>query len=426
MAAVLAVALVAVVYAVVFPNLWYGEHDISDVGIYQNYARQMTDGLQPYADFDFEYPPVTAWLLAAPGHSETLAGYTVWFGLATFLITAATGVLVTLTAARIWPRSWQPFAAAALFALAVAAVGAIIENRMDVAVACVLAAATLALVHRRLIVAAAILGLGFALKLSPAVFLPLVLLLSPTVKRALWAVLAFVLAALAPFVPYLVMSPSGVWQVFAYHLERPLQLESVLAAPFLLARIWGLGWVDVVTSYGSQGIQGTGTGTAATLSSVLTVVAIASVYGLLLRRRRLLLQSPDSIPLAVLAITLALLSFAKVLSPQFFVWLLPLVALVALEEPLLAGIAYAALVLTQINFPGKYWGLVYLEPSAVRWLVARDLVLVVAFVTALWRLARLPETGRTLERASPDRRSMRRGAGEWPERPRRGRLSADQ
>jgi hypothetical protein len=41
--ACLAVTLVAVVYSVDFPNLWYGEHDISDIVIYQGYAQQMAD-----------------------------------------------------------------------------------------------------------------------------------------------------------------------------------------------------------------------------------------------------------------------------------------------------------------------------------------------------------------------------------------------
>ena len=394
LAALLAVVLVALVYSLVFPNLWYGEHDISDIGIYQYYAQQMADGGMPYRDFPFEYPPIAAWLIAFPGDSESLAAYTGWSSLMAFLITAVTGALVALTAARIWPRGAHAFAAAVLFAGGVAAVGAIVENRLDIAVACVLTAAMLALAHRWLAMAAAILGLGFALKLFPAVFLPLVLLLCPTWRRALWATASFALAAVAPFLPYLLSSPQGVWQVFTYHLERPLQIESVLAAPLLLARTWELSWVDVITSYGSQGLQGTGTVAAATLSSVLTAAAVATVYALLLRHRQLLLASPRLLPLAGLALILALLAFAKVLSPQFFVWLLPMVALAALEEPLLAALAYGVLLLTQINFPAKYWGLVYVEPSAVYWLAARDLLLVLTFLAALWRLVRQPEYDR--------------------------------
>jgi hypothetical protein len=292
----------------------------------------------------------------------------------------------------VWPKGPRPYFAAALFAAAVAAVGAIVENRFDIAVALVITLAVLCLARRRFLPATALLGIGFALKLTPAVLLPLVLLMTPTVRRAAAAVGVFIAAALAPFIPYLIMAPAGVWHIFAYHLQRPLQIESTLGTPFLLGKLFGLTWVDVGTSYGSQGIVARGAGLAASLSGLLTVAAVVLVYGLLLRRRRLLLETPRALPLAALSIILALMVFAKVLSPQFFIWLLPLAALAALEEPILGLLCFATLFLTQINFPGKYWGLVLLDPSSIKWLAARNIVLVLTFATAVWRLVRLPET----------------------------------
>jgi hypothetical protein len=388
--ACLAVTLVAVVYSIDFPNLWYGEHDISDIVIYQGYAQQMAVGQLPYRDFAFEYPPLAAWLMTLPGHSDSYAGYTTWFSLLMFLLTAVTGVAVALTAARVWPTGWRPYAAAVLFAAAVAAVGTIVENRFDIAVALVITLAVLLLAKRQIVLAAAVIGLGFALKLTPAVFLPLALLLAPSARRAAAAVGVFVLMAVAPFVPYLVMAPGGVWHVFAYHMDRPVQLESVIATPFLLGKLFGLGWVDIVTSYGSQGIVAKGSVAAATASTLLTVAAVTAVYGLLLRRRRLLIRSARALPLAALSLVLAMTAFSKVLSPQYFIWLLPVVALAALAEPLLGALSFVTLLLTQINFPAKYWALVYLEPSSIKWLAARNIALVACFLVALWRLIRLP------------------------------------
>jgi hypothetical protein len=388
--ACLAVTLVAVVYAIDFPNLWYGEHDISDIVIYQGYAQQMAAGELPYRDFAFEYPPLAAWLITLPGHSLSYADYTTWFSLLMFLLTAITGVAVALTAARIWPTGWRPYAAALLFAAAVAAVGTIVENRFDIAVALVITLAVLLLARRQIVLAAAVIGLGFALKLTPAVFLPLALLLAPSVRRAAAAVGAFAVIAVAPFVPYLVMAPGGVWHIFAYHLQRPVQLESVIATPFLLGKVLGLSWVDVVTSYGSQGIVATGSVAAATVSTLLSVAAVAAVYALLLRRRALLLSSARALPLAALSLVLAMTAFSKVLSPQYFIWFLPVAALAALEEPLLGALSFVTLLLTQINFPAKYWALVYLQPSSIKWLAARNIALVACLLLALWRLIRLP------------------------------------
>jgi hypothetical protein len=398
----IAVALIAAVYAIAFPNLWYGEHDVSDVVIYQGYAQSMAAGQQPYRDFAFEYPPLAAWLLALPGHAASYDAYTLWFSFWMFVITAATAVVVSLAAVRLWPSGAKPYAAAFLFAAAVAAVGAIVENRFDIAVALVMAIALVLLARRRLLWAAGVIGIGFALKLTPVVLLPLVLLLAPTLRRAAAAVGVFAASALAPFLPYLAMAPGGVWHIFAYFLQRPLQIESTISTPFLLGKVLGKTWVDVTTTYGSQAIVATGVHTAETISTVLTLAAMLAVYGLLLRRRRLFLESPRALPLAALASVLATMVFAKVLSPQYFIWLLPMVALVALEEPLVGGLSFAVLLLTQINFPAKYWGLVYLEPSSIEWLAARNLVLVIAFAATLWRLARLPASLSANAQPTPD------------------------
>jgi hypothetical protein len=350
----------------------------------------MAAGQLPYRDFAFEYPPLAAWLISLPGHSQSYADYTTWFSLIMFLLTAVTGAMVALTAARVWRSGWRPYAAAVLFAAAVAAVGTIVENRFDMAVALVIILAVFLLARRQVVLAAAVLGVGFALKLTPAVLLPLALILAPSVRRAAAAVSVFAVTAVAPFIPYLIMAPGGVWHIFAYHIQRPVQLESVIATPFLLGKVLGLGWVDVVTSYGSQGIVATGSVAAATASTLLTVAAVAAVYGLLLRRRRLLLSTAQALPLAALSLVLAMTAFSKVLSPQYFIWLLPVVALAALKEPLLGALSFVTLLLTQINFPAKYWALVYLEPSSINWLAARNIALVACFLVAVWRLIRLP------------------------------------
>jgi hypothetical protein len=64
-----------------------------------------------------------------------------------------------------------------------------------------------------------------------------------------------------------------------------------------------------------------------------------------------------------------------VLSPQFLIWLLPLVPLVGGSLGLAAGGVLAiALVTTQLWFPSRYWEMVALEPAG--WLVlVRDLLL---------------------------------------------------
>lgn len=389
--AALAIALVTVVFAIVFPNLWYGQYDVSDISIYQEHAIAIAEGGLPYLDFDLEYPPLAPALFALPGHVGDYAGYVHWFGVLMYAFTVATVVVVVLTAAGLWlggPRTWI---VAVTAPTAVAAIGTIVENRFDMAVALCLAATVLFLCRGRSLPAAFALGLGFALKLTPLVLLPLVLILAGRPRRMLAATATFAVAAVLPFIPYAVAAPGGILHVFTYHLDRPLQIESLLSTPFLLGHALDRVQVAIVTSFGSQGIEATGAGPVAVAGTALMLVSLAAVTGLIWRLRSVLAQQPDLIPTAALALILAGMAFGKVLSPQFLIWLVPLVPLVLARDPWLGGLGFLTLLLTQIGFPGMYWGLVYLETPAILWLAARNVVLLATFVLAVVRLVRLGE-----------------------------------
>ena len=70
------------------------------------------------------------------------------------------------------------------------------------------------------------------------------------------------------------------------------------------------------------------------------------------------------------------------LSPQFLIWLVPVVPLVAGLRGLRASVLLAAaLVLTQLWFPSRYWDLAReLDPLPSTLVLLRDLVLVALLV----------------------------------------------
>ena len=74
----------------------------------------------------------------------------------------------------------------------------------------------------------------------------------------------------------------------------------------------------------------------------------------------------------------AFIAFGKVLSPQFLIWLIPLVPLVRGRRGAIASaVLLAALLLTQLYFPYRYWDLVNDFAPLPSWLLlARDLTLV--------------------------------------------------
>lgn len=398
----LGLLLVTLVFALVFPHLWYAPHAMSDVWSDLRDATAVRVGEVPYRDFVFVYPPLALPLLLAPGHTggatTHLASYQRWFSVEMYVLTVVSMAAVVLSAWLLWPgrpaRAWQ---AAVSFAALVAATGALIENRFDVAVALVVALVMLALLRRWFVVAGLLVGMGLALKLAPVALLPLVLVVAGGRRTALRAGVAAALAALLPYLPFLVIAPRGVASSFGYHAARPVQIESVPAMPLLLWHAIAGSRISIDYTYGSHNVFGPGAKAAAGVAEPLTLLAFGLTCWLLWRARAALRATPASLPAALptaaLALLLAVTAFAKVLSPQYLIWLLPLGALLLLADWPLGSLALAATLLTQVEFPSLYASLTHLETAGLVVTVTRDALLLATFGLALARLWRLGSEG---------------------------------
>ena len=94
----------------------------------------------------------------------------------------------------------------------------------------------------------------------------------------------------------------------------------------------------------------------------------------------------DAFVLASAASVCAFVAFGKVLSPQFLLWLIPLVAMLRSRRGLAAGaLLVTAIVLTQVLAPHHYFKLVFeLAPTETWLLVARNFLLVTLVAVLLW------------------------------------------
>ena len=366
----------------------------TDVARYALIAEWIRQGSWPYAQFQFEYPPLTLIPLLIPPHSTTLAPYSLEFRIEMLVVFALTALVTTWVAVRLWGTLGRSLAAAAAFAAAVVATGMIGLNRFDVSVALVIALCVLCLAYRRWALAGLMVGLGFSLKLMPIVLLPLVLVLARRRRSVVWAALAAAAGAVVPFIPFVARDPGRFWSsLVGGQTARGLQIESVAASPFLVRDILQPGSVSVVVPPGgSMSILATGAQVANSLAPITVLGLLIVAYAVIWRARGALRADSEAIPVAVLALLLAAMCGNKVLSPQHLIWVLPVVALAlvakrpAFRVP--AAIVFAAVVLTQVEHPGMYTGLMHLERTAILVVAARNLLLVAAFVAALvvlWR-----------------------------------------
>ena len=77
----------------------------------------------------------------------------------------------------------------------------------------------------------------------------------------------------------------------------------------------------------------------------------------------------------------------KVFSPQFLIWLLPLIPLIkGRDRSLITGLFAAVLLLTQWEFPARYWELYLLQKTMVVEVAARNVLLGVLLVLMILSL----------------------------------------
>ena len=188
---------------------------------------------------------------------------------------------------------------------------------------------------------------------------------------------ALLVALLVPAAVALAMSPGGAVDAVSYHLERPVQIESLPASGLLLLDELGLGAADGTKSHRSDGLEHPA-------ADALTFACLALMLGLIAALAARTRGGGRELVLGSLAAVAAFAALGKVLSPQYMLWLVPLGALaLAWRLHLLAGAVAAAAVLTQLEFPARYFDLVDREPFPVAVIAVRNLVLLAILVLAL-------------------------------------------
>jgi 4-amino-4-deoxy-L-arabinose transferase-like glycosyltransferase len=346
-----------------------------DLHIYRQYGDALLAGHVPYRDFFVEYPPG-----AIPFFASASLFPGGWYD-AVFKI-----LMTACCAASIWcvvyvlareGRSRRALWAAALFlALVPIALGPVSLNTYDAWPAFLTVAAVAALVGDRPKLALALLGVAAAAKLYAVLLVPVALTWLWRERRAVTGPLgSFCIAAAVLVVPWVALSPGGVWDSIHSQVGRALHTESLGASLLLVADRIGWYHAHVVKAAPavSRDLAGGLPDALATVSAVLAVVAALVPAAVLLRR-----QAP--VGLAFATSVAGFLAFTKVLSPQYLVWLVPLAPFGGVAA---CALLVAALVLAQTWY-FHYHSLWAVGPQ-VWTLLARNLVLVALYAVLLWK-----------------------------------------
>ncbi len=386
--------------------------DATDVPRFHTYGVAVRHGHVPYRDFHVEYPPGALVTFVLPALIATGArGYRIAFEV--LMALCGVGVIAAsyLTLRRLRERVLAPlvFVAAGILAL-----GPITLGHFDLWPAALVAAALAALVWERPALSGVLIGLAIAAKIYPFVVVPLAVVwlwrARDRRQSLLWLVTAAATVAVTTL-PFLILSPGGLLSSMTDQARRPLQIESSAAAALLAAHQLGVLQVGLDFSHTSVNLGGASAHLAAACSVAAEIAVLLYVWIAFARRdvdRRALVRGA----------TTAVLTFVvlgKVFSPQFLLWLVPLVALVG-GTLALAGCAAvgAAIVLTRAYFPGHWVGVIRLEAGPTSYLVARDVVLLALLAAMLVVFARTPTA------TSPSLQPKGRARWSWRRPLRRG------
>jgi hypothetical protein len=322
---VLAVGVMGVLYVM------YGD-DHSDIGAYHNYALAFffPDGAARH--LPIEYPP-----LALVPFSVTLIPLGIDYGALFTLVMAVVFLASCVVVAR---AASLPVAKAYVIYMLLAGPLTLL-GRYDLVTALVVLAAIVAAGHRRWPIAYALLALGVLLKLYPVILLPVFAIEQwRTARRRIWIPPAiFGLIVVACFGAAALIDPAGWISPFRYALQRPVESESVPATVlWLLSGLESPG--NLVHSFNSANVVSPSATFVAALSPIALAAGCVAAYVRHLSGKLTLGQAC----LACLAVVLAT---SKVLSPQYLIWILPLVAFVVGLDPVWIGVC----VLTFLVYP---------------------------------------------------------------------------
>jgi hypothetical protein len=297
-----------------------------------------------------------------------------------------------LAAARAPQAGREAVIVAWLLALAPIVIGAAVRTHFDALPIAITMAALLAFARERPALGFALLGAGTMTKLFPGLLavVAFVWLFRARGERAaaLRGAAIFTAVVLAISLPF---AGSGYVDSFTFHLDRPVQIESTPATV-----LFALGGSDVTGTnlrpdrFKSNGLDGGFAPEVQRLFALLLAGALALIVALAARAR-----DARHLVLCGFAVLLAFVTLGKVFSPQYVIWLAPFAALAWVwGRRAVALLVGAAIILTRVEFPSRYFDLINQRHGVILVVAARNVLLLAALGVLAVSLASPAARGR--------------------------------
>jgi uncharacterized membrane protein len=370
----------------------------------QSFAVKILEGMVPYSDFFSEYPPLALFSFLFPALlSHTQPFYDIFFALEIFLLDFVILFILKKFISRLKLQMWPTFI---IYTLCIIAMGPIVTGRFDLLPATLVLVALYAFISGKNKVAWGFLALGVSAKLYPLVIVPLFflyLLRQQQYKQLMQGMAVFGGIILALNLPWIIIDADGFWQFLSYHLERGLHSESTYGSTLLVGQLMGLTEVRGAMTHGSWDLVSPMSENLSRLSFYVTFGLLFITYAVYTSRlwqkklgdifTKATLSNEAAVNMlryTLVAVFIMLLT-SKVFSPQFLIWLCPLIPLVRnrwRNATILLFLVAAAI--TQYIFPYNYVQFELFTPHLVIMHAIRNFLLVVMAIIYILPISSTP------------------------------------
>ena len=323
-----------------------------DVDLYNFWAKGLVQGIFPIDDSMWQYPPLAGIVFAIPQWivGNSLTGFIAFMAifdlliLITLLITGLNRFNTNSTT-----TSFYGLSGAWFWVLWPIVMGPLTLTRFDVVPTFFALLALIALSNRnvRPFLSGFLLSIGALVKLWPM----LLLVIYP--KAVLKKVSTSFISTAVLVLLFMSTWSVGFTNFLNNQSSRGLQVESIAASPFVLAKFLGKN-VEYPFQYGSLEVNAQFASQIAVMLNLLTIIVFAVILVLNYQNRLNYLNLVDK----SLVIVMISISLSRVFSPQFWVWIggLAALALINKETKLKKVIILLTIsaFLTQLIYPGQY------------------------------------------------------------------------
>ena len=386
----------AAILIIIFSVLFHTIYDIqySGTGLFFDYASKIMQGSLPYRDFSLEYPPFALFFFLIPRlFTANYVTYAVLYGIEVFAFILIGLILVYQIALQ---RHLSPWKLMAVYTLGILAIGPITGQHYDIFPGVLVLLSIYYFWQEKQGLSWFLLALGTLTKIFPAAIAPLYLinyLYRRQYRQIGTGVLTFALTSLVILLPFLIISPASLFNLYNYHAERGIQIESMYSSVMLVLDKLNFISIHPTFAFGSWNVAGSVENFLAGISTILLVLALLALYAGIYRRLRVEKAQVTDIGSWSFMTVLVVLITSKILSPQYLIWLIPLLPLVSGRFRYAVWVIFVVMGgLTYYIFPHAYLKLIDFNTLPVIALLGRNLLLV-AMLVLVWFSAdrKLPE-----------------------------------